>query len=155
MNFKDHWVTDSEGRTFIFTVEMQRALSEAGLPVEADNARSLPKADSPRSSGGRSGRAREDVAPKAPPAVEIEEPATIQIDPRTGKYLGRMKWYNPTKGYGFIARGGGEDIFFHKSSVASDPEKLEEGCWVLYDVEERRKGLEAADVEVYEGDMLE
>ncbi len=154
MNFKDHWVTDSEGRQFVFTVEMQRALSEAGLPVEPDHVRELGKLPTPRPSGNRSDRPRQEPAPAAPP-VEMDEPATIQIDPRTGKYLGRMKWYNATKGYGFIARGGGEDIFFHKSSVTSDPDLLEEGCWVLYDVEERRKGLEAAEVELYEGDPLE
>ena len=79
-------------------------------------------------------------------------PDTIQIDPQTGKYLGRMKWYNSQKGYGFIMRGGGEEIFFHKSNTVHDPDKIQEGQWVLYDVEETRKGPEATDVESYEGD---
>ena len=80
-------------------------------------------------------------------------PATIQIDPETGKYVGRLKWYNPARGYGFIARGGGEDIFFHKSGALVDPTGLEEGQWVLYDVEDRKKGPEATEVETYEGEL--
>lgn len=79
------------------------------------------------------------------------QPETIQIDPLTGKYVGRMKWYNPQRGYGFIARGGGEDIFFHKSDALVDPEEMVEGQWVLYDVEETSKGLEASEIEVYSG----
>jgi CspA family cold shock protein len=79
-------------------------------------------------------------------------PDTIQIDPQTGKYIGRMKWYNSQKGYGFIMRGGGEEIFFHKSNTTYEPDKIQEGQWILYDVEETRKGPEATDVEPYEGD---
>ncbi|RMG96494.1 MAG: cold shock domain-containing protein [Chloroflexi bacterium] len=84
--------------------------------------------------------------------LSFTPPATIQIDPQTGKYLGRMKWFNSRKGYGFIMRGGGEEIFFHKSNTLVDPEQLQEGQWVLYDVEETNKGPEATDVEPYEGD---
>jgi CspA family cold shock protein len=87
----------------------------------------------------------------APKKEEPLEPETIQIDPETGKYLGRLKWYNPSRGYGFIARGGGEDIFFHKTDVNVDVESLDEGQWVLYDVEETKKGLEANDIDIYEG----
>lgn len=148
MNFRDQWVTDEQGETFIFTVEMQRKLSQAGLPVEPDSLELLE---------GYNGRPAAKVEKTRSAEEEIEAPDTIQIDPQTGKYLGRMKWYNAKKGYGFIIRGGGEEIFFHKSGVANDPEVLSEGQWVLYDVEETRKGPEATDVEPYQGntDLLE
>lgn len=154
MNYKDQWATDEEGKQFIFTVEMQRQLEQAGLPIEpaslADLDMAVPtlppleSATDTSDSGSSSASKKEDD--------EIEMPDTIQIDPQTGKYLGRMKWYNSQKGYGFIMRGGGEEIFFHKSNTVHEPDKIQEGQWVLYDVEETRKGPEATDVEPYEGD---
>jgi cold shock protein len=162
MNFKDMWATDENGERFVFTVEMQRRLSEAGLPVEPDQ---LPQLEQQRDSGHHAGEGRESgqrhaarpaPEPESTPEKEsaILEPETIQIDPETGKYLGRMKWYNPARGYGFIARGGGADIFFHKSATLGDPMDLQEGQWVLYDVEEKKKGPEATEVEPYEGELL-
>jgi CspA family cold shock protein len=79
------------------------------------------------------------------------EPEIIQIDPETGKYIGSLKWYNASRGYGFISRGAGEDIFFHKTSTIGNPEEIAEGQSVLYDVEERNKGPEATEVEPYDG----
>lgn len=83
----------------------------------------------------------------------MAEPASIQIDPLTGKYIGRVKWYNARKKYGFIMRGGGEEIFFHESGLEIAPEILQEGAWVLYDVEETFKGPEATDLEAYIGEL--
>lgn len=71
----------------------------------------------------------------------------------TGKYIGQIKWYNSRKGYGFILRGGGEEIFFHRSNTSADPDQFSDGQWILYDVEETNKGPEATDVEAYEGDL--
>ena len=85
----------------------------------------------------------------------VTEPASIQIDPMTGKYIGRIKWYNGRKGYGFILRGAGEEIFFHRSAAVKDAESFAEGLWILYDVEETNKGPEATDIEAYEGEALE
>ena len=87
--------------------------------------------------------------------AEIVGPETIQIDPMTGKYIGRVKWYNTKKGYGFIVRGAGEEIFFHKSATVGEMEEFEEGQWVLYDVETTAKGPEASDVEPYTGEPVE
>ena len=84
----------------------------------------------------------------------IVGPETIQIDPMTGKYIGRVKWYNTKKGYGFIVRGAAEEIFFHKSATVGEVEEFEEGQWVLYDVETTNKGPEASDVEPYTGEPL-
>jgi len=153
MNYKDQWATDEDGNQFVFTVEMQRQLEQAGLPIEPASLEDLDlatpsppskTATNQSSSGSTSTAKEEDEA--------IEMPDTIQIDPQTGKYLGRMKWYNSQKGYGFIMRGGGEEIFFHKSNTTHDPDQIQEGQWILYDVEETRKGPEATDVEPYEGD---
>ena len=150
MNFKDQWATDEQGESFIFTVEMQRRLSQAGLPVEPASLDQLEEDNGSKPAGG----AQRSRAPRVESTQEeIEAPATIQIDPQTGKYVGRMKWYNTSKGYGFIIRGAGEEIFFHKTGVAGDPDRLQEGQWVLYDVEETHKGPEAAEVEPYEGDV--
>lgn len=155
MNFTDHWATNEAGEKFIFTVEVQRKLSQAGLPVEPASISQLK--DSPSQNGG--GRKEENRRSKSEkssrPEPEFTPPSTIQIDPITGKYVGRMKWYNQGKGYGFIMRGGGDDIFFHKSALEDTTAEIKEGDWILYDVEERRKGLEATDIEPYSGDMIE
>ena len=145
MNYRDTWAEDEQGNRFVFTVEMKRKLAKAGLPIEVESLnqledRQLPSPRQPK---------QEEVAKSA----AVTEPEVIQIDPETGKYIGTLKWYNPARGYGFISRGGGEDIFFHKTSSIQDPTELEEGQWLLYDVEERNKGPEATEVEPYSGEL--
>ena len=149
MNYSDTWAEDEFGNRFVFTVEMKRKLAAAGLAIEVENLKELgvdqPKSQPesrPSQQAGASGEAR-----------KVNTPEAIQIDPMTGKYIGTLKWYNPSRGYGFIARGGGEDIFFHKTSSLTEPTELAEGQWLLYDVEERNKGPEATEVEPYEGEV--
>lgn len=151
MNFRDEWVETEDGKKFIFTVEMQRRLSEAGLPVEPSALGDLDmSAPPPRQDRDRDrNRDRESSRP-APEQREPVGPETIQIDPQTGKYIGMLKWFNTKKGYGFVVRGAGEEIFFHGSNSAVDPTTLNEGQWILYDVEETSKGPEATEVEPYE-----
>lgn len=160
MNFKDRWVTDENGGKILFTVEMQRRLEAQGLPVDPEHlselelsGHSAPPRE--RESADYQPRPRREPPQEksAPPREDFSAPASIQIDPQTGKYIGRMKWYNVRKGYGFIVRGAGEEIFFHKSGVADDPAALQEGQWILYDVEETHKGPEASDIEPYLGDV--
>lgn len=160
MNFSDHWATDADGNKFLFRVEVQRQLSEQGLPVTPESLGDLvpdQSAQKKKSQSNKEDRPSKDSnfdqsrgGGMDEPDDDFEEPQTIQIDPETGKYIGRIKWYNVTKGYGFISRGGSEDIFFHKTDVESDPEQLDRGVWVLYDVEETPKGFEASEVEVYD-----
>ncbi|NBW09251.1 MAG: cold-shock protein [Caulobacteraceae bacterium] len=60
---------------------------------------------------------------------------------------GTVKWYNPTKGYGFIEpTDGGKDVFVHVSAVeASELNTLNEGQKVSYEIErDRRSGKESA-----------
>lgn len=159
MNFKDQWATDENGEKFLFTIEMQRDLQEAGLPITPESLADLPEKEDrpPQQSFQRNDNHNErrdepsrprEKRPRERKESSFEEPAEIQIDPDSGKYLGRVKWYNQVKGYGFIARGGGEQIFFHKSNVEADLDDLVDGVWVLYDVEETQKGFEAHDVEL-------
>lgn len=151
MNFRDRWETDEEtGERFIFSIEMQRKLSEAGLPIEPASIRLLddqPSAPRPRQDTHYEQKS-EPVQDE--PGQEVVGPDSIQIDPQTGKYIGQVKWYNTRKGYGFIMRGEGEEIFFHKSGSMGNPLNLQDGQWVLYDVEDTQKGPEAMDVEPYE-----
>ena len=61
---------------------------------------------------------------------------------------GTVKWFNNTKGYGFIQRESGEDLFVHFKSILGDGFKsLEEGDAVEYVVAEGQKGLQAQEVE--------
>ena len=62
---------------------------------------------------------------------------------------GTVKWFNGTKGYGFIARNGGEDVFVHFRAISGGGYKsLNEGDAVEFDVKQGPKGLEAANVSV-------
>ncbi len=60
---------------------------------------------------------------------------------------GKVKWFNPRKGFGFIAAEDGRDIFVHYSSISGDGYKtLVEGDPVTFDVVEGDKGLRAENV---------
>jgi CspA family cold shock protein len=63
------------------------------------------------------------------------------------RYIGIVKWFNAAKGYGFIGRDDGEDVFVHFSAINSDGyRRLDKGQKVEFSVEEGPKGLQAADV---------
>jgi CspA family cold shock protein len=65
---------------------------------------------------------------------------------------GRVKWFNNTKGYGFIERQQGGDIFVHHTAIQSTGfRSLEEGEAVQFDVVEGPKGLQAANVVKVQG----
>ena len=60
---------------------------------------------------------------------------------------GTVKWFNESKGFGFIAREDGEDVFVHHTSISGTGFKsLSEGQAVTFDVEKTPKGLRAVNV---------
>lgn len=65
----------------------------------------------------------------------------------TAKERGTVKWFNRTKGYGFIEREQGEDVFVHYSAIDGEGFKtLEQGQKVEFNVVQGPKGLQAANV---------
>ncbi len=62
---------------------------------------------------------------------------------------GTVKWFNSEKGYGFISRDGGKDVFVHFSAIQGNGYRtLEEGQKVEFEVGPGKKGEEARDVRV-------
>ena len=63
------------------------------------------------------------------------------------RIVGTVKWFNSSKGYGFLSREGGPDVFVHFSAIESQGYKtLEEGQKVEFVVEKGPKGLQASNV---------
>jgi len=60
---------------------------------------------------------------------------------------GKVKWFNSEKGYGFIEREGGDDVFVHFSAIQMDGYKsLTEGQMVEFDIVKGERGSQAANV---------
>ena len=60
---------------------------------------------------------------------------------------GTVKWFNSSKGYGFINREEGDDVFVHFNAIVGDGYKsLDEGDQVEFEVEQGPKGLQAKNV---------
>lgn len=65
---------------------------------------------------------------------------------------GTVKWFNAAKGFGFIQRESGEDVFVHFSAInASGYKSLDEGARVEFEVTSGPKGLQASNVETVAG----
>jgi len=104
----------------------------------------------------------------APPAAHprvAERPAPPAAHPRTAevfpheeggvelKLIGTVKWFSPRKGYGFITKADGADLFFHRSEVDQRSGGLpEEGQQVEFQIRDTGKGPEAFNVSVLPGE---
>ena len=65
------------------------------------------------------------------------------------RIVGTVKWFNGSKGYGFIARESGPDVFVHYSAIQSEGfRNLDEGQKVEFEVEQGNKGPQATNVTV-------
>ena len=65
----------------------------------------------------------------------------------TDRISGTVKWFNATKGYGFIGREEGEDVFVHFSAIQMEGyRRLKEGQKVEFEIEDGPKGQQAANV---------
>lgn len=74
--------------------------------------------------------------------VEVGDEQSVQE-----KCQGTVKWFSDQKGYGFIARDGGADVFVHHSAIQMKGFRtLKEGEVVTYDLLEGAKGLQAVNV---------
>lgn len=63
------------------------------------------------------------------------------------RITGTVKWFNGSKGYGFISREDGDDVFVHYSAIQADGfRNLEEGQRVEFEVEDSPKGPQATNV---------
>ncbi len=63
------------------------------------------------------------------------------------RYIGTVKWFNATKGYGFIGREGGDDVFVHFSAISMEGYRsLKQDQKVEFEIEQGPKGLQAANV---------
>ena len=63
------------------------------------------------------------------------------------RITGKVKWFNNAKGYGFIERDGGSDVFVHYSAIQGDGfRSLAEGQTVSFEIIEGPKGLQATNV---------
>jgi cold shock protein len=61
---------------------------------------------------------------------------------------GKVKWFNSEKGFGFIEREGGEDVFVHFSAIQGEGYKsLEEGQEVTFEIENGQRGPQAVNVQ--------
>ncbi|MGM9927139.1 MAG: cold-shock protein [Bacillus sp. (in: firmicutes)] len=61
---------------------------------------------------------------------------------------GKVKWFNADKGFGFIEREGGDDVFVHFSAIQSEGFKsLDEGQSVTFEVEQGQRGPQATNVQ--------
>ena len=85
---------------------------------------------------------------QAQPSAPSVRPAA-RSGGRTRREAGTVKWFNTSKGFGFISRDSGDDIFVHFRAIRGEGHKvLVEGQRVEFDVVQRDKGLQAEDVDI-------
>jgi cold shock protein len=71
----------------------------------------------------------------------------VEVKVSSNRERGTVKWFNSAKGYGFIQRSEGEDVFVHYSAIQGDGYRnLQEGASVEFEVVKGPKGFQAANV---------
>ncbi len=89
---------------------------------------------------------------RADPEIGWIDPQAVPETPAGNKEVrpvarGRVKWFNASKGYGFISRDDGSDVFVHFSAIQGDGFKtLDEGQEVEFEIIDGKKGPQASNV---------
>jgi cold shock protein len=79
--------------------------------------------------------------------LNIFFPLFQEANEMSERITGTVKWFNATKGYGFIERQDGADVFVHYSAIqGAGYRTLEEGQQVEFEIEQGPKGLQASNV---------
>jgi CspA family cold shock protein len=92
------------------------------------------------------------IVPPAYPVLDIPRGVRIQTSVATESYMsdrevGTVKWFNESKGFGFISRENGPDVFVHFRAISGTGFKtLQEGQKVSFRVVQGQKGLQAEEV---------
>jgi CspA family cold shock protein len=88
-----------------------------------------------------------DVSRRSYWEVRVVSEAESSEATQVGRCEGKVKWFSDPKGYGFIVRENDSDIFVHHSAIKMDGFRtLNEGDYVMYDLMESPKGLQASNV---------
>ena len=95
---------------------------------------------------GEEARSADGVSDSVLPAVD-GRPEQTPSEEETPRERGRVKWFDAEKGYGFLVRPTGDDLFVHHSEVQGDPSELSPNGAVEYDVGRNDRGPNARRVE--------
>jgi CspA family cold shock protein len=129
-------------KQFVFRVEEQRRMAARGEEVTPPDLCATCRGEEPRTHAAPPPQPKRE-APKPKPQPKAE-PEPLGAGPHEGE----VKWYDPEKGYGFIAHPSGNEIFFHRTGIApGEMNKFPDGTKVTFCVEETEKGPQAVEVE--------
>jgi len=85
--------------------------------------------------------------PSRPPGMPRNQRLAAEKGAHVERLKGTVKWFNNAKGYGFIGRDEGPDVFVHYSAISSEGYKsLQEGDAVEFEIVQGQKGPQAANV---------
>src|SRR5215210_7600363 len=121
--WKEYW-------TGVEAVVVKVAEDSIVLEVSGDATRSATQdaaRDEPNNGSGSQEAITSAVETAATPAASTSPTGMDGAAPEPGREQGRVKWFDPEKGYGFLVRPTGEDLFVHHSEVEGDPAALEPG----------------------------
>jgi len=124
MNYRDKMLTCEQcGSQFVFTVTEQRKMGERGTELFE------PK-----------------VCPRCRVVEVVEGVEVAEVVEEPGaKLIGQVKWFDAIKGWGFITKSNGDDIFVHNSGVKGHG-ILQDGQRVEFQIEQTPKGAAAVEV---------
>ncbi len=147
--WKEHWVgVDS----VVVKVAEDSIVLEAARNTPQGVAQDAPQSETDDGSGSPQATTPVETAP-APadaPTAGATAAGAEAAAPEQDREQGRVKWFDPEKGYGFLVRPTGEDLFVHHSEVEGDPSALEPGGEVEYAVGRNDRGPNARSVRIVE-----
>lgn len=144
MPYRDVWAECTEcGKEFVFRVEEQRRQDQLGQEISPPDCCPSCRGDRPASRATR----RAEATSRAPSRAERSQPRE-KAPLGHGPHEGEVKWFSREKGYGFLVHPSGQDIFFHRTSLApGEVEHVRDGMRVSFLIEETERGPQAVDVE--------
>ena len=147
--WKEHWVgVDS----VVVKVAEDSIVLEAARSTPQGVTQDAPESETDDGSGSPQATTPVETAPAPADAPTAGAPAAgaEAAAPEQDREQGRVKWFDPEKGYGFLVRPTGEDLFVHHSEVEGDPSALEPGGEVEYAVGRNDRGPNARSVRIVE-----